>query len=171
MIIQAKSIVSFVVSSLVLFASCSQGQNTSVKTADTSETSKIMNEKIQKTDDEWKNILSSDQFYVLRQKGTERPYSGKFEHFDEKGSYVCAACGNQLFNSDTKFDAGCGWPSFFDVIDKTKIITQVDSSHGMRRTEVMCAKCGGHLGHVFDDGPKPTQLRYCINSVSLDFKK
>jgi peptide-methionine (R)-S-oxide reductase len=126
---------------------------------------------IKKTDAEWKQQLTPEQYVVLREKGTERPFSGKFEDFYEPGTYVCAACGNELFKSDTKFDAGCGWPSFYEALDKTKIIEKVDNSHGMSRTEIVCAKCGGHLGHVFNDGPNPTGLRYCVNSVSLDFKK
>lgn len=135
-----------------------------------SDTTKAMSDQVIKTEDEWKNILSKEQFEVLRNKGTERPFTGKFEKFNEHGNYVCGACGNILFSSDTKFDAGCGWPSFFDVIDKSKIKLEHDNKFGMSRIEVMCARCGGHLGHVFDDGPKPTGMRYCINSVSLDFK-
>jgi peptide-methionine (R)-S-oxide reductase len=124
-----------------------------------------------KTDEEWKRILTPEQYYVLREKGTERPFSGKFELHKEKGMYVCAACGNELFSSDTKFDSGCGWPSFFASLDSTRIRYKTDETHGMTRTEITCARCGGHLGHVFDDGPAPTGLRYCVNSVSLDFKK
>ncbi len=127
--------------------------------------------KVVKTDEEWKNILSKEQFEVLRNKGTERPFTGKYYLHTEKGTYVCAACGAELFKSDTKFDAGCGWPSFFDVIDSSKVVYTKDVSLGMERTEITCSKCGGHLGHVFNDGPKPTNLRYCINSVSIDFKK
>jgi peptide-methionine (R)-S-oxide reductase len=104
-------------------------------------------------------------------KGTEMPFSGKYYLSKEKGVYVCAACGNELFKSDTKFDAGCGWPSFSDVIDSSKVVYTRDTSHGMIRTEITCAKCGGHLGHVFDDGPGPNGLRYCINSVSIELKK
>jgi peptide-methionine (R)-S-oxide reductase len=126
---------------------------------------------IKKTDEEWKKDLTPEQFQVLRLKGTERPFTGKFEDHWDSGMYVCAACGNELFSSDSKFDAGCGWPSFYEALDKTKIIEKQDYTHGMVRTEILCAKCGGHLGHVFDDGPKPTGLRYCVNSVSLDFKK
>ncbi len=130
-----------------------------------------MKDQVIKTEDEWKNILSKEQFEVLRNKGTERPHTGKFDQFFENGSYVCGACGNPLFTSETKFDAGCGWPSFYDVVDKSKVTLHKDNSLGMSRTEVLCARCGGHLGHVFDDGPRPTGLRYCINSVSIDFKK
>ena len=106
----------------------------------------------------------------MRLKGTERSFTGKLYKNKEKGIYTCAACGNELFKSDTKFESGTGWPSYFDVLPKS-VVTSTDVSHGMVRTEVMCAKCGGHLGHVFDDGPNPTGMRYCINSVSMDFKK
>ncbi len=126
---------------------------------------------VNKSEEEWKSILSPEAYYVLRQKGTERPYTGKLYTVNDKGIYVCGACGNELFSSDTKFDAHCGWPSFFEALDSGRIIEQTDNSHGMVRTEVICAKCGSHLGHVFDDGPLPSGLRYCINSVSLDFKK
>lgn len=125
---------------------------------------------IQKTEEEWKKSLSEEQYRVLRLKGTERAFTGKFYKLKENGIYTCAACGNELFKSETKFDSGTGWPSYYDVIPKS-VVLETDYSHGMVRTEVMCAKCGGHLGHVFDDGPKPTGLRYCINSISMDFKK
>ncbi|MBW7845279.1 MAG: peptide-methionine (R)-S-oxide reductase MsrB [Bacteroidia bacterium] len=128
--------------------------------------------KIEKTEEEWEKILTPMQFEILRKKGTERPFSGEYENFWDKGKYACAGCGNLLFSSETKFDAGCGWPSFYEALDKSKITERVDLSHGMKRIEVMCAKCGGHLGHVFDDGPRDkTGLRYCINSVSIQFKK
>jgi len=123
------------------------------------------------TEDEWKQILPADVYYIARQKGTERPWSSKFEAFNEVGTYYCAACGNALFKSDTKFDSGCGWPSFYEPITKSSIIYKPDYSHGMTRTEVMCGRCKGHLGHVFEDGPPPTGLRYCINGVVLDFEK
>lgn len=127
---------------------------------------------IVKTEEEWKKQLTPEQFVVLREKGTERPFTGKFENYWEPGIYICAACGNELFQSSTKFDAGCGWPSFYQALDKTKITEKMDYSHGMTRVEIMCARCGGHLGHVFNDGPSDkTGLRYCVNSLSLDFKK
>lgn len=127
---------------------------------------------LNKTEEQWKQELTEEQFYVIRQKGTDRPYTGKYDQHWEAGTYECAACGNELFKSDTKFDAGCGWPSFYEALDKTKIIEKVDISHGMKRTEVLCANCGGHLGHVFDDGPAAKGgLRYCINSTSIDFNK
>ena len=120
---------------------------------------------------EWKKILPADVYYISRQKGTERPGTSHFEHSKEIGTYYCAACGNALFKSDTKFDSGCGWPSFYQPISKTSIIYEADNTLGMKRTEVMCGRCKGHLGHVFDDGPPPTGLRYCINGVVLDFEK
>ncbi len=127
---------------------------------------------IVKTEEEWKQQLTPEQYFVVRQKGTERPFTGKFEDHWEPGVYTCVACGNELFTSSTKFDAGCGWPSFYEALDKTKIYEKLDKSHGMVRMEIMCAKCGGHLGHVFNDGPSDkTGLRYCVNSLSLDFKK
>ena len=132
---------------------------------------KYMDGSIKKTDKEWKEILTPDEYNVLREKGTERPFTGKYWNTFEKGVYKCSACGQVLFDSKTKFDAGCGWPSFSDVINNKNIVTKNDFSHGMHRIEVMCAKCGGHLGHVFDDGPQPTGQRYCINSISLKFEK
>lgn len=129
------------------------------------------NEKVVKSDEEWKSILTPDQYNVLREKGTESPGTGKLLYNNEKGVYVCAGCGNELFTSDMKFDSHCGWPSFDKEIKGGKIITKKDVSFGMVRTEIMCAKCGGHLGHLFDDGPTETGQRYCVNSLSLDFKK
>ncbi len=122
-------------------------------------------------DDEWKNLLSPEVYAVARQKGTERPYTSQFESSKEIGTYYCAVCGNALFKSDTKFESGCGWPSFYEPVSKGSIIYEKDNAYGMSRTEVMCGRCKSHLGHVFDDGPPPTGLRYCINGVVLDFKK
>ncbi len=127
--------------------------------------------KVTLKEDEWKKILSPDVYYIARQKGTERPWTSKFENFKEIGTYYCAACGNALFKSDTKFDSGCGWPSFYEPISKSAILYLPDNSHGMVRTEVQCGRCKSHLGHVFEDGPPPTGLRYCINGVILDFEK
>lgn len=125
---------------------------------------------VNKSEDEWRKVLTPLQFNVLRQKGTERPYTGEYDEFFEEGDYSCAACGALLFHSSAKYNSGCGWPAFFQPADSANMIFKKDLSHGMIRTEVMCARCGGHLGHVFDDGPKPTSVRYCINSVSLIFK-
>ncbi len=133
--------------------------------------SKTDSNKLQLTDDEWKKLLSPEQYYIARQKGTERPWTSKFEQFKEIGTYYCAACGNALFQSDTKFESGCGWPSFYQPISKGSLIYTPDHSHGMSRTEVQCGRCKAHLGHVFEDGPPPTGLRYCINGVILDFEK
>ncbi|MBC7426592.1 MAG: peptide-methionine (R)-S-oxide reductase MsrB [Bacteroidia bacterium] len=131
-----------------------------------------MNEQIVKTDEEWKKELSAEEYRVLRQKGTERAHTGEYDQMWDSGTYVCKACGYELFKSDAKFDAGCGWPSFYQSVDKSHIKEIKDVSHGMTRTEVVCARCGGHLGHVFDNARDvPTGLRYCINSVSLGFKK
>jgi peptide-methionine (R)-S-oxide reductase len=153
---------------LVLFSCNGQTPNNNSEPQNISAMDKT--EKLNKTEEEWKKELTPEQYEVLRKKGTESPFSGKYWNVNEKGIYVCAACGNELFDSKTKFDAGCGWPSFFESLDSTKVKTQTDYTHGMVRTEIMCARCGSHLGHVFDDGPKPTGLRYCVNSISLDFK-
>jgi peptide-methionine (R)-S-oxide reductase len=126
---------------------------------------------VEKSEDEWRQILSPVEFSILREKGTEYAFTGEFFNHKEKGMYVCAGCGNELFTSDSKYDSGCGWPSFYEPLSKEKIGEFEDRSHGMVRTEIVCNKCGGHLGHVFPDGPKPTGLRYCVNSASLDFKK
>jgi peptide-methionine (R)-S-oxide reductase len=125
----------------------------------------------QKSEDEWKKILTPEQYHVLREKGTERPFSGKYNLHFEKGKYVCAACGYELFASGSKFQSDCGWPSFDKGIAEGRIKTQKDTSFGMVRTEILCARCGGHLGHLFNDGPTQTGLRYCVNSESLHFKK
>ena len=127
--------------------------------------------KVTTSDAEWQKILPKDVYNIARLKGTERPGSSKFEHSKEIGTFYCAVCGNPLFRSDTKFESGCGWPSFYEPISKTSIIYTPDNTHGMKRTEVQCGRCESHLGHVFNDGPPPTGLRYCINGVVLDFEK
>ena len=132
----------------------------------------IMNETENKIEEkEWRDKLTKEQYKVLREKGTEQPFTGKYWDNHKKGKYYCAGCGALLFDSETKFESGSGWPSFYAPIDEDNIDMKTDKSFGMRRTEVLCKKCGGHLGHVFPDGPKPTGQRYCINSISLDFKK
>ena len=125
--------------------------------------------KTTKTEQEWREELTPEQYRVLRQKGTERAFTGQYWDHHEDGSYTCAGCGEELFASGTKFESGCGWPSFYDA-DPSKVVRHEDRSFGMKRIEVTCAKCGGHLGHVFPDGPKPTGERYCINSASLNFQ-
>ena len=128
-------------------------------------------DKIRKSDEEWRRSLTPEQYRILRQKGTERPFTGQYAEISTPGVYICAACGLALFRSETKFDAGCGWPSFSDPLNKEHVAEIEDRSHGMVRTEVTCSRCGGHLGHVFPDGPQPTGRRYCINSASLRLDK
>ncbi len=124
-----------------------------------------------KTQEQWKQELTTEQYTVLRNCGTEPPFTGKYYKHDEQGIYYCVACGAELFRSDTKYDSGSGWPSFYEGIDKKAVLEVPDNSFGMQRIEIKCASCNSHLGHVFPDGPQPTGLRYCVNSVSLDFKR
>ncbi len=129
-----------------------------------------MTTKITKTEEEWQRELTPEQYEILRRQGTEPPFSGEYTYNKEDGMYRCAACGNELFSSDTKFESGTGWPSFSEPATAEAVELRSDDSHGMKRTEVVCARCGGHLGHVFDDGPNPTGQRFCINSLSLDME-
>lgn len=129
-----------------------------------------MNTEINKTDEEWRKLLTPVQFNILREKGTERPFTGEYDTLFTQGTYYCAACGSELFRSSAKYNSGCGWPAFYEPATNKNIIENKDYSHGMIRIEVLCAKCGGHLGHVFEDGPEPTGLRYCINSGALKFE-
>ena len=126
---------------------------------------------VSKTDEEWKKELDPQQYRVLRQKATEPAFTGKLLHNKEKGVYTCGGCGAELFSSDSKFDSGSGWPSFWTALAGDRILEVPDHTHGMNRVEIICKNCGGHLGHLFDDGPRPTGLRYCVNSLSLGFKK
>lgn len=129
-----------------------------------------MNDKIRKSDVDWRRELSDEQFHICRQKGTERPFTGKYHQTKTSGTYRCICCGEPLFRSDHKYDSGSGWPSFYQALGESAVETEEDHSHGMMRTEVHCRKCGSHLGHLFPDGPQPTGMRYCINSTSLDLE-
>ncbi|MEO6314893.1 MAG: peptide-methionine (R)-S-oxide reductase MsrB [Chitinophagaceae bacterium] len=162
-----------------VFAECTYSQSASNKKTNNMDTTNRTNPVFSRTDtkpvnmsdEEWRKILPADVYNIARQKGTERPWTSAFETSKEIGIYYCAVCGNALFKSDTKFESGCGWPSFYEPISKTSIIYIPDNTMGMKRTEVECGRCKSHLGHVFDDGPPPTGLRYCINGVVLDFEK
>ncbi len=158
----------FIASSLGI-AAC-QRPDVAPKTVAPSNESENKDGKIVKSEAEWKKILTPAQYHVMREKGTEQAFTGAYWNTHEEGVYLCAACGNELFSSEQKFDSGTGWPSFWAPIKGDKVETETDTTYGMVRTEVKCSRCGGHLGHVFDDGPNPTGLRYCINSCSLEKK-
>ncbi len=156
--------------SSTLLTACAQENKKDIVKRATKDSTKMNDEK-KLSEEEWKEKLSPEQFHVCREKGTERAFTGKYYDNKEKGTYKCAACGNPLFSSDTKFDSGTGWPSFYAPMDSNTIAEHKDKSYGMIRTEVTCNKCGSHLGHLFEDGPQPTGMRYCINSTSLDLEK
>jgi methionine-R-sulfoxide reductase len=155
------------VSLFALYACDGQTKQAKTKNEKIMDSTQVIN----KTEEEWKKTLTPEQYTVLREKGTDRPFTGKYYLTNDKGVYLCAACGTELFTSDMKFESSCGWPSFDKAMEGGKIKTVVDRTHGMVRTEILCAKCGGHLGHLFDDGPTATGLRYCVNSTSLNFVK
>ncbi len=172
LLISAASAVSGCTQEKANAAKVAAAQETKTVTAkDTEQTREQTAQAVQKSDAEWRRTLTPEQYQVLRQAGTERPFTGAYWNHREDGTYTCAGCGTALFTSKEKYDTDCGWPSFYDALDKSKIVEREDRSHGMRRVEVLCRACGGHLGHVFNDGPNPTGLRYCINSVSLGFQK
>lgn len=166
---------------LVVLNACAQTKKNDIKKEQSMENKNLISKpnnpyysntdttKLNIADAEWKKVLSEDVYAVAREADTERPFTGKYWNADDKGTYYCAACGNKLFRSDQKFSSSCGWPSFFEQENKNSVVYKSDSSLGMERTEALCGRCGGHLGHLFDDGPAPTYKRYCMNSIAMDF--
>lgn len=155
---------------LIFLSGCADHSATDPEASSAHRTN-MSNLKVKKTDEQWRQELTDEEYRILREKGTERAFTGKYWNNHEQGMYRCAACGEPLFSSETKFESGSGWPSFYKPVDSDALMSETDKSYGMTRDEVLCASCGGHLGHVFDDGPQPTGLRYCINSAALKFDK
>ena len=153
----------------VLFTSQIVSQDQTLQKINVNSKQQLSKDPMKRTESEWKRILTKEEYRVLREKGTERAFTGKYDGFYEDGKYLCSGCDNNLFASDTKYKSGCGWPAFYDVVPGS-VVEVEDNSYGMNRVEIICSKCESHLGHVFKDGPEPTGLRYCINSVSMDFK-